>query len=498
MYLPNPDMIKSFPVIFFTLIVSLFSCTATRKNYSPSKKYDQHSLQQDYTLLRNILEKKHPSLYWFTPKDSMNIYFEKYFSAISDSMTEQQFAWKILAPLVSKIKCGHTSVSMSKDYSKWVENKKFASFPLFMKIWNDTMLVMANLNKADSIVKKGTLITAINGLSTQVLIHKMFGYLPQDGDANSINYIRLSANFPYYHRNIFGLSKTYQVNYLDSVGNSGTLSIPLYSPPKDSTAKKSNVKIIRPPLTKDQKLRIHRSLEIDSSGKFAVITLNTFSKGRLRSFFRRSFKELRGKNINALILDIRYNGGGRIGLSTLLTRYISRKPFKVADTLYAVTKNLRPYTRFISGKFLNNIELFFIAQKKKDGNYHIAHLENKLFKPKKGSHYNGNLYVLTAGPTFSAAALFCNAIKGQDNVKLLGEETGGGWYGNDGIMIPDITLPNTKVSVRLPLFRLVQYNHISEKGTGVIPDVYIGTSYDALIHGYDKKMRVAKQMILNQ
>ena len=491
-------MIKSFPAIFIPIIIFLFSCTSSRENYSPSKKYDQHSLQQDYTLLRNILEKKHPSLYWFTPKDSIDNYFEKYFSAISDSMTEQQFAWKILAPLVSKIKCGHTSVSMSKGYSNWVKNKKFASFPLFMKIWNDTMIVMANLNKEDSIVKKGTLLTAVNGLSTRVLVPKMFDYLPRDGNANNINYIRISANFPYYHRNIFGLSKTYQVSYLDSLGNSSTVSIPLYTPAKDSTSKKNDVKIRRPALTKEQKLNAHRSLEIDSSGKFAIMTVNTFSKGKLRSFFRRSFEELREKNINNLILDIRYNGGGRVGLSTLLTRYISHKPFKVADTLFAVSNSLRPYTRYIKGKFLNNIELFFITKKRKDGNYHIAHLEKKFFLPKKSTHYNGKLYVLTAGPTFSAAALFCNAIKGQENIKLLGEETGGGWYGNDGIMIPDITLPNTKVSVRLPLFRLVQYNHISEKGTGVTPDVYIGTSYDALIHGYDKKMRVAKQMIMNQ
>jgi hypothetical protein len=77
----------------------------------------------------------------------------------------------------------------------------------------------------------------------------------------------------------------------------------------------------------------------------------------------------------------------------------------------------------------------------------------------------------------------------------LGEETGGGWHGNDGIMIPEIILPHTKVRIRLPLFRLVQFNHTPKTGTGIIPDVYIGTSYDALKKGYDKKMQVVKEMI---
>lgn len=423
------------------------------------------------------------------------MYFAKYYDAIQDSMTEQQFAWRILAPLVDKIKCGHTSVGASKSYVNWVKNKVFPSFPLYMKVWNDTMLTMINLNKNDSIIKKGTIITSVNGLSTNELIREMFDYLPQDGDANTINYIRMSANFPYYHRNIFGLSKKYRITYLDSLGNTKATDLAAYEPQKDSLQKKVIAKKERKKFPRRKKQLYNRSLVIDSSGTFAVMTLNTFAKGRLRRFFRESFTELNEKNVKNLILDIRLNGGGRVAMSTLLASYISRKPFKVADSLFSVSKTLNPYTRYIKGKFFNNIELFFITKKKKDGYYHIAYLEKKFFKPKKENHYNGKLYVLTSGPTFSAASLFCNTIKGQEGITLIGEETGGGWYGNNGIMIPDIILPNTRLTVRLPLFRLVQYNHVSQKGTGVVPDIYVGTSYDGLINSYDKKMKVAKEII---
>src|SRR5688572_797860 len=98
-------------------IVSCFvlSCTAS-KPYSPANKYSQQELREDFSLLRTILEKKHPSIYWYTPKDSMNWYFDKYYHSIPDSMTEQQFTWHILAPLIDKIHCGHTSVGSSKAY----------------------------------------------------------------------------------------------------------------------------------------------------------------------------------------------------------------------------------------------------------------------------------------------------------------------------------------------------------------------------------------------
>src|SRR4051794_7698445 len=109
-------------ILLLSLSLMLLSCAAT-KNYSPSKKFPKKELQEDYSLLRKILEEKHPSLYWYTSADSMNIYFDKYYAAIKDSMTEQQFAWHILAPLINKIHCGHTSMGSSKAYRKWVQGK---------------------------------------------------------------------------------------------------------------------------------------------------------------------------------------------------------------------------------------------------------------------------------------------------------------------------------------------------------------------------------------
>ncbi len=490
-------MNKIFVLIFILLNCIFFSCSVSN-SYAPSKNYSQRSLQKDYIVLKNILEEKHPSLYWFTPKDSMDHFFTKYFAMIPDSMNEQQFVWHVLSPLIDKIHCGHTSVSISKAYSKWAENKRLPSFPLFVKVWNDTMAVTGNLNRKDSVFKRGTIITAINGISNHNMIQKMFDHLPEDGYANNINYIRLSANFPYFHRNIYGLSKVYTVNHIDSVGNERTDSLPVYIAPKDSTKKGGLTKTEKRNLPKVKNILQYRSMEIDSSRKFAVMTLNSFDKGKLRNFFRQSFKNLNRNKISNLVLDIRSNGGGKVELSTLLTRYISRRPFKVADTVFSKAGSLGPYTKYIKGKFFNNIELFFIARKKKDGLYHIGNLERKLYKPKRNNHYDGSVYVLTNGPTFSAASLFCNLIKGQPGITLVGEETGGGWYGNNGIMIPDIILPNTKVRVRLPLFRIVQYQHVAIKGTGISPDIYIPTNYEALLKGFDKKMQVVKGLIYDK
>jgi hypothetical protein len=62
-------------------------------------------------------------------------------------------------------------------------------------------------------------------------------------------------------------------------------------------------------------------------------------------------------------------------------------------------------------------------------------------------------------------------------------------------MIPNITLPNTKLRVRLPFFKLVQYDHIPVKGTGVIPDVYVGPNWRDILKGKDSKIDKVKEMI---
>ncbi len=488
-------MNKSYSSLLLIVIILFCSCTGSRHNYNPSKKYSKQTLQKDYTLLRKILEEKHPSIYWYTPKEKMDKYFEKYYEGIVDSMTEQQFAWHAIAPLIDKIHCGHTSVSLSKAYGKWVRGKAISAFPLYMKVWNDTMAVTGNLNyKKDSIFKRGTLITSINGIPNNLLIKYMLEFLPEDGYANNVNYIRLSANFPYYHRNIFGLSKNYSVNYLDSTGKETNINVPLFIPAKDSLKKDSLVRIEKKNEPREKKILQYRSFTIDSTKRFATITLNTFSDGNLRGFFRRTFRQLRKEKISNVILDLRSNGGGRVGMSTLLTKYLSRKPFRVADSLYSTSKNISPYSKYFKGGFLNNIEMLLISRKNKDGKYHIRYMEKHFYKPKtKG--YNGKVYILTGGPTFSASAIVCNILKGQKDILLLGEETGGGWYGNSGIMIPDVTLPHTRVRVRVPLYRLVQYNHPPVKGTGIPPDVLVPTSYDALLKGYDKKMEETKKLI---
>ena len=139
--------------------------------------------------------------------------------------------------------------------------------------------------------------------------------------------------------------------------------------------------------------------------------------------------------------------------------------------------------------------MVFFTKKKKDGKYHFGYFERHYFKPKKKHHFDGKVYIVTGGNSFSATTLFATALMEQENVTVVGEETGGGAYGNTAWLIPDVKLPKTGVRFRLPLFRLVIDKTIPKDGRGVQPEVESKPSVEAIRKGSDFKIEKVMEMI---
>ncbi len=139
--------------------------------------------------------------------------------------------------------------------------------------------------------------------------------------------------------------------------------------------------------------------------------------------------------------------------------------------------------------------MLFFTRKKNDGNYHFGYFERHYFKPKKRHHYDGKVYIVTGGNSFSATTLFASALVKQDNITVVGEETGGGAYGNSAWLIPDVTLPVTGIRFRLPLFRLVIDKTTPKNGRGVQPEVEALPSIEAIKRNADFKVEKVMELI---
>lgn len=193
-------------------------------------------------------------------------------------------------------------------------------------------------------------------------------------------------------------------------------------------------------------------------------------------------------------MDVRANGGGDASNSTALTKYLISKKFKIADSLYTIKQSSR-YSKHIELQPLYWLMMKIVTRKHGDGKYHFGYFERHSFKPKKKNHFDGNIYILTGGNSFSATTLFAQALKHQPNVLIIGEETGGGAYGNTAWMIPDVTLPNTKVRFRLPRFRLVTDKSLVKTGRGVLPDIEVAPTTQDIRRGIDTKIETVLKII---
>lgn len=495
-------MLYTLPIVYCLLSIFIFtSCSVSKSSFSPSKKYSKEQLTKDYDIFRGTLEESHPGMYWYTPKNEMDKYFDWGKEQINDSLNEEGFR-KILNYIISKVSCGHTVTRSSKAFMKYRDTSFNKVFPLSLKIWpgtTDTATVAANLIRKDSSLTRGVVVKSIDHRPISTILDTLCQYISSDGYNLTHKYQALSnrGGFGAAFTSVFGQKENYFVDYINGDGIEKSTIIPSYNPRSDSVNRNAIARFSRISRSerKKQLMASVRNIRYDSVNKVAFMDLSSFSRGlQLKSFFKTSFKEIKNRRIKNLVIDVRGNGGGSVTNSTFLTKFIVDRKFKVADSLYANTRNSR-YKKYIDGYFYNRLFMLFMTAKKKDGKYHFGYFERHYFKPKRKGHYDGKVYILTGGNSFSATTLFTQTVKPQDNVVVVGEETGGGAYGNSAWLIPDLTLPETGIRIRLPLFRLVIDKDLPKDGRGVQPEVISAPTTEAIRKGVDYKMEKVLELI---
>ena len=452
-------MLKSV-VLFYCCYLAISSPSWGQTAHNSAQNFSVEQYQNDFLLLRTKFKQVYPSLYRFNDQTTMDALFDSCYHALTNQTTPINF-YTTIKYVLSAVKDGHLTCSPSKELVNQFESTE-KYFPITLLFTDGKVYVKCDTQNG---LASGTEIVSINTFLMPDITDRLSHYMVSDGRIKTTKYRILTENFPFYFNLVYGEQAQFTVSYKLPNGEQKTTTVyPILK--KEATC--GQVEVAQP----GKLLQLTYPLE-----NVGLMTIKTFSHSQLKSarenfrkFVASSFKHLIRKNVPALIIDLRSNGGGTDVYGALLYSYLTDQAFPYYAKLETVDRELTPR----------------------------EHPNLKLQLPKK-SNYKGHVCFLVDGLSFSVTAEFCSVARSNKRGYFIGEETGGTYCGNTSGHFEQVVLPATQISVSLPT---IQYTMaVTEarlKDRGILPDYPVISTVNDRLTNRDAQLTYALKLMAAQ
>ncbi|GAB2552824.1 S41 family peptidase [Spirosoma aerophilum] len=494
-------------VWLFVIIGQCASAQVQRTAYNPNRLIAPEQLRADFDLMQAALDELHPSLYWYTPKDSLQAAFARTRAAITQPLTEQTFL-HVLYPLICQIRCGHTQLEPGQAWQSSPVRPKLARLPVDVFVRDQRAWIVA-VNATDTTVTAGDELLSINDVPIANVIQAGLNIWNADGFNRTWKEFFLNEYdfFEDVCGRVYGWSGPYKLQVRSPTGFERTVTVSVRPKPIDPPQP------AKPPLKQSasaakalarQKEEAHKRSYLTmrwlADSTTAILTVNGLEYGN-EQFYQRAFEALHQKQAKNLILDIRRNHGGDARIINELLSFLADSNYVFLQK--AMARVADPGKSRFAHRFDANITRSFQATYEpgqKSGDWYTFSFRapmNRLmtYQPAKANRFRGNLYVLIGGGTFSNAANFTSALKvARPKTVFIGQETGGAESGCGG-NTNRLTLPNSQIVVQFPWMRFVSASHNPKEGYGTLPDYPVDYSAEAVINQQDLDLEKALELI---
>lgn len=462
--------------ITLVVLLALLSGKTFAQNFGAFPKIEKEKLQRDLDLLYQGLDKFHSGMYWYTPKDSVDLAFQHAKSKLTTDLNILEFH-KIMAPLVALSREDHTDIVLPKNTKEEInKNENIRLLPLTVIFLGEKLYCIHNAS--NNPVKTETLeIEKINGETPKEIVLKTGSLFASDGFIKTVKYsdlsggLRFSKQYFYY----YGSLENFEVKFKEIPQAVTFESLPISQINNNLSRYSNNPRTAINPDPLQFKI---------INSKTACLEIQTFSNEiikkesnykTLKKFLKNSFSEIKRKGIENLIIDVSKNGGGTEGNEGLLYSYFGenyQKYLKVrAKTQKAILDNHidKPITLKVFGLF----ERLFANKKMQDGSLERrtgCGLGLMAYKKTPENKFKGTVYVISSPITYSGGSEFSNMMYSRGLATFIGQETGGGYFGNTSGYGRNLTLPNSKITIEIPALQFVM--NVEPKvpfGSGVKP-----------------------------
>lgn len=237
------------------------------------------------------------------------------------------------------------------------------------------------------------------------------------------------------------------------------------------------------------------------------------SPRRAPAFFEELPKKMQEyKNTDALIIDIRNNGGGTRDILNVLAPYFispDAKPWVANMAKLRCDQNFDEDMESMSSRYLFSYESEHFTDEDReaidsymdDFKAEWKYDESKfsgpfymVFKHDKGEnhyYYNKPVYVLVNERCFSAASVFTTALSGMGNIKIVGVNTDGS-SGRSNYF----DLNHSKINLKLSTMISFQRNGKTLDANGTEPDVFIPRDMEQVLGRKDSQLDKLVDLII--
>lgn len=447
---------------------------------------------EDFKTFEEIYKSANSGLYRYRSQNEIENIFDLNQRKITDKTTYRDF-YNLIWNVIDYSASCHNNLDFPESLNTLLQRKKIF-FPIPLKYMQGKLYSNGIANDVPS----GSEIVRINGIKSAEFAKQISKYKSTDGFNQTAKYNFIQTDWmPTFVYNAFGEQSEFVIDFKNNVS---TIAKAVdYSTFIENFNNRFS-KDYDEQHVKDYNYDYIDSLDV---GLLSIKSFDFGDKGgesysKYQKFLDSAFISL--KSVKHLIVDIRGNGGGSGDALMLLTTYLSTRDVKENVQAYTLFNKI-PFPKYYSGN--QQDEEVFLADYMSEftnGKYFQNPKYNPVWKPDKNS-FKGSIILLIDPFVASAASHFAAHIKSDKRGIVIGEETGGGYYGHTGHIPIRYELPNSKLILSFSIVNLeqdvVKLND-QKFSDGIIPDFEVSQSYLDYKNNVDTQLKFAFNKIADQ
>ena len=459
---------------------------------SQAQMLSRRAATQDVRSLERILFKVHPAPDAYISSDSLKMALKDLLDFTGDSISRIEWE-KRVRPLLIRIGCGHTYIPGGSRVKKSKKPLFFLPFRAFSqngRVWAMNSIDTSGRNP----ILPGSEVLSLNGVDISVILERMYLHQPSDGYNRTFGHRLPNKDLAFNHlqAKYFCRDSIQTATWRAPSGelHSGNINgLPLKQLAGVPAQKEDTTLQIVHSTKKGEQYFYYRN----GHPEIGVLRSTEF-RGKGTKLYNKMVLDLNKTNAQYLVIDLRDNTGGSYSGSVNLVRHFATQPIKIK-------MNRRLFRSWHDQPILNypNRLLAFlmfdvVSPKRrwiKDGRLHYSFK----YKPYKAKyHFDGQVFVLTNGLSFSASSQTSAYLNALSNAIFIGEETGGGAWANNGMQIPIYKLKGSGIKLRIPQMHL-DYQLGKDIGRGIEPDIRVQYHIDDVLSGRDLEWEAVMEHI---